>query len=66
MARRPDLATGADLGANFSAQYLENITLSTNKEFQDKCLAAGGRNAVLNFPPNGTHSWATGARSCRR
>jgi diacylglycerol O-acyltransferase/trehalose O-mycolyltransferase len=36
---------------------LENITLSTNKEFQQKYQAAGGRNAVFNFPPNGTHSW---------
>ncbi len=52
-----DLDVGSDFGSQFSAQYLENITLSTNKEFQDKCLAAGGRNAVLNFPPNGTHSW---------
>jgi diacylglycerol O-acyltransferase / trehalose O-mycolyltransferase len=52
-----DLDTGADFGANFSAQYLENITLSTNKEFQEKYLAAGGRNAVFNFPTNGTHSW---------
>ncbi|WP_457149416.1 esterase family protein [Mycobacterium sp. URHB0021] len=52
-----DLDTGGDFGANFSAQYLENITLSTNKEFQQKYVAAGGRNAVFNFPPNGTHSW---------
>ena len=52
-----DLDVGSDFGSQFSAQYLENITLSTNKEFQDKHLAAGGRNAVFNFPPNGTHSW---------
>jgi diacylglycerol O-acyltransferase/trehalose O-mycolyltransferase len=52
-----DLDTGGDFGTQFSAQYLENITLSTNKEFQEKYLAAGGRNAVFNFPPNGTHSW---------
>lgn len=52
-----DLDAGADVGANFSAGYLENITLSTNKEFQQRYLAAGGRNAVFNFPPNGTHSW---------
>ena len=51
-----DLDTGGDFGVNFS-QYLENITLSTNKEFQQKYLAAGGRNAVFNFPPNGTRSW---------
>jgi diacylglycerol O-acyltransferase/trehalose O-mycolyltransferase len=52
-----DLDAGGDFGVQFSAQYLENITLSTNKEFQEKYQAAGGRNAVFNFPPNGTHSW---------
>lgn len=41
----------------FGAGYLENITLDTNKEFQRKYQAAGGHNAVFNFPPNGTHSW---------
>ena len=39
-------------------KVLENITLSTNKEFQQKYIAAGGRNAVFNFPSDGTHSWA--------
>ena len=48
---------GGDFGTQFSAQYLENITLNTNKEFQQKYIAAGGRNAVFNFPTNGTHSW---------
>jgi diacylglycerol O-acyltransferase / trehalose O-mycolyltransferase len=52
-----DLDAGGDFGVQFSAQYLENITLSTNKEFQEKYQAAGGRNAMFNFPPNGTHSW---------
>ncbi|MBB2773464.1 UNVERIFIED_ORG: diacylglycerol O-acyltransferase/trehalose O-mycolyltransferase [Mycolicibacterium obuense] len=52
-----DLDTGSDFGGNFSAGYLENITVSTNKEFQQKYLAAGGHNAVFNFPPKGTHSW---------
>ncbi|MBX7432227.1 esterase family protein [Mycobacterium sp. Y57] len=52
-----DLDPGTDAGAQFGAQYLENITLSTNKEFRERYLAAGGRNAVFNFPPNGTHSW---------
>lgn len=52
-----DLDTGSDFGRNFSAGYLETITVATNKEFQQKYLAAGGRNAVFNFPPNGTHSW---------
>jgi len=41
----------------FTAGYLENVTLDTNKEFQKKYLAAGGHNAVFNFPPSGTHSW---------
>jgi diacylglycerol O-acyltransferase/trehalose O-mycolyltransferase len=52
-----DLDTGGDFGGNFSAQYLENITVSSNKEFQQKYLAAGGRNAVFSFPAKGTHSW---------
>ncbi|CAJ1501573.1 alpha/beta hydrolase family protein [[Mycobacterium] burgundiense] len=52
-----DLDNGGDFGTNFSAQYLENITASTNKDFQQRYLAAGGRNAVFNFPTNGTHSW---------
>jgi diacylglycerol O-acyltransferase/trehalose O-mycolyltransferase len=50
-------ASGGGFGTQFSASYLENITLSTNKEFQERYQAAGGRNAVFNFPPNGTHSW---------
>lgn len=54
-----DLDNTADpsFGGLFTAGYLENITLNTNKEFQRKYLAAGGRNAVFNFPPAGTHSW---------
>ena len=52
-----DLDTGDNAGAMFSAQFLESITLSTNKQFQQRYLAAGGHNAVFNFPPNGTHSW---------
>nr|WP_272937747.1 alpha/beta hydrolase-fold protein [Mycolicibacillus trivialis] len=45
-------------GANlYSAQVLENITVSSNKDFQKVYQAAGGRNAVFNFPANGTHSW---------
>ena len=41
----------------FTAGYLENVTLDTNREFRQKYLAAGGRNAVFNFPAAGTHSW---------
>lgn len=52
-----DLDTGGDFGGMFSAQFLENITLNTNKTFQQRYLAAGGRNGVFNFPKDGTHSW---------
>ena len=52
-----DLDGSGDFGTQFSAQYLENITLATNKEFQEKYVAAGGRNAIFTFPENGTHSW---------
>jgi diacylglycerol O-acyltransferase / trehalose O-mycolyltransferase len=52
-----DLDNGSAFGPMFSAQYLENITLSSNKDFQRQYIARGGRNAVFNFPPNGTHSW---------
>ena len=54
---RPTSTPGGDFGVLYSAQFLENITISSNKEFQQKYLAAGGRNAVFNFPTNGTHSW---------
>lgn len=48
----------AGLGSNeIPAQFLEGLTVRTNQEFQDRYRAAGGRNGVFNFPPNGTHSW---------
>ena len=48
----------AGLGnAQIPAQFLEGLTLRTNREFQSRYLAAGGGNGVFNFPPNGTHSW---------
>jgi diacylglycerol O-acyltransferase / trehalose O-mycolyltransferase len=48
----------AGLGnAQVPAQFLEGLTIRTNKEFQSRYLAAGGRNGVFNFPPDGTHSW---------
>ena len=46
-----------NFGTQFSAQYLENITLESNQDFQKKYIAAGGRNAMFKFPENGTHSW---------
>ncbi|MDP9167717.1 MAG: esterase family protein [Actinomycetota bacterium] len=55
--RVSDLDVPGDFGVQYSAQFLENITVSSNKDFQKRYLAAGGRNAVFNFPPEGTHSW---------
>ena len=52
-----DLDPDPSILASFTAGYLENVTLDTTKEFQRRYLAAGGRNAVFNFPPAGTHSW---------
>ncbi|OBG52590.1 hypothetical protein A5669_24230 [Mycolicibacterium fortuitum] len=48
---------GGNFGTLYSAQFLENITINSNKEFQQKYVAAGGRNAKFDFPPNGTHNW---------
>ena len=48
----------AGLGnAQIPAQFLEGLTIHTNKEFQAALCGAGGSNGVFNFPPNGTHSW---------
>jgi diacylglycerol O-acyltransferase / trehalose O-mycolyltransferase len=44
-------------GANIPAQFLEGLTIRTNLTFRDNYIAAGGKNAVFNFPPNGTHDW---------
>ena len=37
-------------GGDFNAKFLEGFTLRTNKTFQDNYVAAGGKNAVFNFP----------------
>ncbi|WP_445169480.1 alpha/beta hydrolase-fold protein [Mycolicibacterium sp. Dal123E01] len=48
----------AGLGnVQLAAQFLEGATIRTNHQFQARYEAAGGRNGVFNFPPNGTHSW---------
>ncbi len=44
-------------GANMPAEFLENFVRSSNIKFQDAYNAAGGHNAVFNFPGSGTHSW---------
>jgi diacylglycerol O-acyltransferase/trehalose O-mycolyltransferase len=46
-----------DFGVQYAAQFLETVTVDTNKQFQKNYLAAGGRNAIFNFPGDGTHSW---------
>ena len=45
-------------GGDVPATFLEGLTIRTNRTFRDNYLAAGGHNAVFNFPDNGTHSWA--------
>jgi diacylglycerol O-acyltransferase/trehalose O-mycolyltransferase len=44
-------------GGDLPATVLEGLTIRTNQTFQDNYIAAGGHNAVFNFPANGTHSW---------
>jgi diacylglycerol O-acyltransferase/trehalose O-mycolyltransferase len=44
-------------GANMPAEFLENFVRSSNTKFRDAYNAAGGHNAVFNFPDSGTHSW---------
>src|ERR1700761_196475 len=45
-------------GANLPATFLEsNFMIGVNKKFQAAYEAAGGHNAVFNFPNYGTHSW---------
>ncbi|CAM5737290.1 alpha/beta hydrolase family protein [Mycolicibacterium aubagnense] len=44
-------------GDNVPAKFLEGLTIRTNRTFQDNYLAAGGNNAVFNFPDSGTHDW---------
>ena len=45
-------------GATSPRTFLEGLTIRTNLTFQDNYIAAGGQNAVFNFPPSGTHNWA--------
>jgi diacylglycerol O-acyltransferase/trehalose O-mycolyltransferase len=48
----------SDLGGdNLPAKFLEGFVRSSNIKFQEAYVAAGGHNAVFNFPENGTHSW---------
>jgi diacylglycerol O-acyltransferase/trehalose O-mycolyltransferase len=44
-------------GGGLPASTLESITLGSNTNFQARYQTAGGKNAVFNFPPDGTHDW---------
>jgi diacylglycerol O-acyltransferase/trehalose O-mycolyltransferase len=44
-------------GELLEAEFLEGFTIGTNLDFRDAYVAAGGHNAVFNFPDKGTHSW---------
>ncbi len=45
-------------GDNIPATFLEgNFMIGQNKKFQEAYEAAGGHNAVFDFPDYGTHSW---------
>jgi diacylglycerol O-acyltransferase/trehalose O-mycolyltransferase len=52
--RAPD----ADPGQALNADSLEAMAIGSNKQFQEKYLQAGGKNATFEFPPAGNHSWA--------
>jgi diacylglycerol O-acyltransferase / trehalose O-mycolyltransferase / mycolyltransferase Ag85 len=45
-------------GADLPAKFLEGFVRKSSLAFQDAYTAAGGHNALFNFPDNGTHSWA--------
>lgn len=45
-------------GSDLPAKFLEGFVCRTNSTFKDKYIAAGGNNAVFNFPESGTHAWA--------
>jgi diacylglycerol O-acyltransferase/trehalose O-mycolyltransferase len=45
-------------GGDLPATFLEGLTIRTNLTFRDNYIAAGGHNAVFNFPEAGTHNWA--------
>ncbi|MUL81631.1 MULTISPECIES: esterase family protein [unclassified Mycolicibacterium] len=50
--------TPGELGGNdVASTFLENTALQSNFNFRDQYVAAGGNNAVFNFPPTGTHTW---------
>jgi diacylglycerol O-acyltransferase/trehalose O-mycolyltransferase len=52
-----DFDAGTSGGNLAAAQFLEKFLARTSKTFQERYIAAGGRNGVFNFPSNGTHGW---------
>ncbi len=52
------LDENADPNQALNADSLEALAIGSNKQFQEKYLQAGGKNATFNFPPSGNHSWA--------
>ncbi|MCV7196403.1 esterase family protein [Mycobacterium angelicum] len=48
----------SDQGTKLDASLLESATRISNKVFQSRYQAKGGRNGVFNFPDNGTHTWS--------
>ncbi|OBK17596.1 esterase family protein [Mycobacterium asiaticum] len=48
----------SDPDTKLDASLLESATRISNKVFQARYQAAGGRNGVFNFPANGTHTWS--------
>lgn len=44
-------------GGDLPSTFLEGTALQSNLNFRDQYVAAGGNNAVFNFPPTGTHTW---------
>ena len=53
-----DFDAGTSGGNLAAAKFLESFLGRTSKSFQERYIAAGGKNGVFNFPTNGTHSWA--------
>ncbi|MCV7066975.1 esterase family protein [Mycolicibacterium farcinogenes] len=45
-------------GGDLPSTFLEGTALQSNLNFRDQYIAAGGNNAVFNFPPTGTHTWS--------
>jgi diacylglycerol O-acyltransferase/trehalose O-mycolyltransferase len=46
-----------DPGQALNATSLEALAVGSNRRFQQRYEAAGGRNATFDFPPAGNHSW---------